>query len=94
MAGQEIWNDGGIETKVVGAALNIVDGKLADTVGGYSYGECKYDIGDVTVRTYVSDHNPILRKFVMPVEVHIGDYTILHPARTPAVVPFWGDRIA
>ena len=52
-----------------GAALNIVDGKLADTFGGYSYGECKYDIKDVTIRTYVSDHNPILRKFVMPVEV-------------------------
>ena len=79
-----------------GAALNIVDGKLADTVGGYSYGECKYDIGDVTVRTYVSDHNPILRKFVMPVEVHVGDYTILHsgdthdvqnlhPVRTPDI---------
>ena len=65
-----------------GAALNIVDGKLADTVGGYSYGECKYDIGDVTVRTYVSDHNPILRKFVMPVEVHVGDYTILHSGDT------------
>ena len=77
-----------------GAALNIVDGKLADTFGGYSYGECKYDVRDVTIRTYVSDHNTILRKFVMPVEVHVGDYTILHsgdthdvqnlrPARTP-----------
>ncbi|MCR5750890.1 MAG: hypothetical protein K6G91_02910 [Kiritimatiellae bacterium] len=79
-----------------GAALYIVDGKLAGLQGGYSYGECKYDIGDVTVRTYVSDHNTILRKFVMPVEIHIGNYTILHngdtfnvqdlrPTRTPDV---------
>lgn len=79
-----------------GAALHVVDGKLAGLQGGYSYGECKYDIGDVTVRTYVSDHNPILRKFVMPVEVHVGDFTILHngdtfnvqdlrPTRTPDV---------
>ena len=65
-----------------GAALNIVDGKLADTFGGYSYGECKYDVKDVTIRTYVSDHNPILRKFVMPVEVHVGNYTILHSGDT------------
>ena len=65
-----------------GAALNIVDGKLADTFGGYSYGECKYEIKDVTIRTYVSDHNPILRKFVMPVEVHVGNYTILHSGDT------------
>lgn len=79
-----------------GAALHVVDGKLAGDLGGYSYGECKYDVRDVTVRTYVSDHNPILRKFVMPVEVHVGDYTILHngdtfdvqnlrPVRTPDV---------
>ena len=79
-----------------GAALNIVNGKLAGTLGGYSYGECKYDVKDVTIRTYVSDHNPFLRKFVMPVEVHVGDYTILHsgdthdvqnlrPTRTPDV---------
>ena len=65
-----------------GAALNIVDGKLADTFGGYSYGECKYEIKDVTIRTYVSDHNPILRRFVMPVEVHVGNYTILHSGDT------------
>ena len=79
-----------------GAALHIVNGKLAGDLGGYSYGECKYDVKDVTIRTYVSDHNPILRKFVMPVEVHIGDFTILHngdtydvqnlrPVRTPDV---------
>ena len=43
-----------------GAALNIVDGKLADTFGGYSYGECKYDVKDVTIRTYV----PFQRKLV------------------------------
>ena len=79
-----------------GAALHAVNGKLVGDLGGYSYGECKYNVRDVTVRTYVSDHNPILRKFVMPVEVHIGDYTILHngdtydvqnlrPVRTPDV---------
>ncbi|MBQ3288525.1 MAG: hypothetical protein IJH50_03870 [Kiritimatiellae bacterium] len=65
-----------------GAALHIVNGKLAGAQGGYSYGNCKYDVKDVTIRTYVSDHNPILRKFVMPVEVHIGDYTILHSGDT------------
>lgn len=79
-----------------GAALHTVDGKLTGKLGGYSYGECKYNLGDVTIRTYVSDHNPILRKFVMPVEVHVGDYTILHsgdthnvqdlhPVRTPDI---------
>ena len=79
-----------------GAALHIVNGKLAGDLGGYSHGECKYDVKDVTIRTYVSDHNPILRKFVMPVEVHIGDFTVLHngdthdvqnlrPVRTPDV---------
>lgn len=59
-----------------GAALN------KGSLGGFSHSECKYDIGDVTIHTYVSDHNPILRKFVMPVEVHIGDYTILHSGDT------------
>lgn len=79
-----------------GAALNIVDGKLADTKGGYTYGETSYDFRGLTIRTYVTDHNPILRKFTMPVEVHVGDYTILHsgdtydvqnihPARTPDI---------
>ena len=79
-----------------GAALHAVNGKLVGDLGGYSYGECKYDVRDVTIRTYVSDHNPILRKFVMPAEVHVGDYTILHngdthdvqnlrPVRTPDI---------
>ena len=48
------------------------------------------------IRTYVTDHNPILRQFTMPVEVSVGDFTILHngdthnvqdihPARTPDI---------
>ncbi len=80
-----------------GAALHIVDGKLAGTQGGYTYGEADYRVGGVEIRTFVTDHNPILRKFTMPVEVRMGDFTILHsgdthnvqdlhPARTP---DFW-----
>ena len=65
-----------------GAALNIVDGKLAGTLGGYTYGEASYRVGDVGIRTFVTDHNPILRKFTMPVEVRVGDFTILHSGDT------------
>ena len=65
-------------------------------LGGFSRGECTYQVRDVTVRTYQSDHNTLLRGFVMPVEVDAGDYTILHtgdtfntqdlrPARTPDI---------
>ena len=65
-------------------------------LGGFSRGECTYQIRDVTVRTYQSDHNTLLRGFVMPVEVNVGDYTILHngdtfntqdlrPTRTPDI---------
>ena len=89
-----------------GAALHVVGGRQDGARGGYSYGERKFVIGDVTVRTSVSDHNPLLRKFVMPVEIHVGDYTILHsgdthnvqdlhPTRTPDVwihhAWCWGD---
>ena len=63
-------------------------------LGGFSRGECSYTIKDVTIRTYQSDHNTLLRGFVMPVEVSVGNYTILHngdtynvedlrPTRTP-----------
>ena len=79
-----------------GAALNIVDGKLAGTLGGYTHGEASYRGKDVEIRTFVTDHNTILRQFTMPVEVHVGNFTILHsgdthnvqdihPARTPDV---------
>jgi len=65
-------------------------------LGGFSRGECTYQVRDVTVRTYQSDHNTLLRGFVMPVEVDVGDYTILHngdtfntedlhPTRTPDI---------
>ena len=63
-------------------------------LGGFSRGECTYTVKDVTIRTYQSDHNTLLRGFVMPVEVSVGNYTILHngdtynvedlrPTRTP-----------
>ena len=63
-------------------------------LGGFSRGECTYTIKDVTIRTYQSDHNTLLRGFVMPVEVSVDNYTILHngdtynvedlrPTRTP-----------
>ncbi len=65
-----------------GAALNIVDGKLAGTLGGYTHGEAGYCVGDVAISTYVTDHNPILRQFTMPVEVTVGDFTILHSGDT------------
>ena len=61
---------------------------------GFARGERKFHIGDVTVRTYESDHNRFLRGFTMPVEVvcggfsifHVGDtanVTELHPLHTP-----------
>lgn len=67
-----------------------------DGIGGFSRGEHVFELGDVTVRTYQSDHNPLLRGFVMPVEINAGGYTILHngdtfnvqdlrPSRTPDI---------
>ena len=74
-----------------GACLHVKDG-----IGGFSRGECRYELNDVSVRTYESDHNHLLKGFVMPVEVRVGDYTILHvgdtfntgdlkPGRTPDI---------
>lgn len=78
-----------------------------DGVGGFSRGERTFSLGDVTLHTYESDHNTLLRGFVMPVEVHAGDYTILHvgdtyntgdlkPRRTPDLFVHhawcWGPR--
>ena len=68
-----------------GAALNVVDGKLAGTFGGYTHGEAEYRVGDVDIRTFVTDHNTILRQFTMPVEVRVGGFTILHSGDTDDV---------
>ena len=54
-------------------------------VGGFSRGEREVNIRDVTVRTYETDHNPILRRFTMPVEIDCGGYTILHVGDTDNV---------
>ena len=84
-----------------GACLHVKGG-----VGGFSRGECRYTLKDVAIRTCETNHNHLLRGFVMPVEVHIGDYTILHvgdtfntgdlrPERTPDLFIHhawcWGD---
>ena len=50
--------------------------------GGFSRGVRDFDIKDVHVRTGQSDHNPILRGFVMPVEIAVGDWSILHVGDT------------
>ena len=61
---------------------------------GFARGEKTFTLKDVTVRTYQSDHNTILRGFTMPVEIDCGGYTIfhvgdtfnvteLHPTRSP-----------
>ena len=60
-----------------GACLHVKDG-----IGGFSRGERTFELGGVTVHTYESDHNHLLRGFVMPVEVCVGDYTILHVGDT------------
>lgn len=60
-----------------GACLHVKGG-----LGGFSRGECRYTIKDVTIRTYETNHNHLLKGFVMPVEVQIGDYTILHVGDT------------
>ena len=62
--------------------------------GGFSRGECTYQIKDVTVNTHQTDHNTFLKGFVMPAEVSTKSYTILnsgdtyntediHPKHTP-----------
>lgn len=60
-----------------GACLRVKKG-----IGGFARGERVFRLRDVTVRTGESDHNPLLRGFVMPVEVHVGDYTIFHVGDT------------
>ena len=60
-----------------GACLHVKDG-----LGGFSRGECRYTIKDVVIRTYETNHNHLLKGFVMPVEVQVGDYTILHVGDT------------
>ena len=60
-----------------GACLGVKNG-----IGGFSRGERTFNLGDVTVHTCESDHNTLLRGFVMPVEMHVGDYTILHVGDT------------
>ena len=61
---------------------------------GFARGEKEFNLGDVKIRTYESDHNKYLRGFTMPVEIDCGGFTIfhvgdtanvtdLHPFRTP-----------
>ena len=60
-----------------GACLRVKGG-----LGGFSRGECRYTIKDVVIRTYETNHNHLLKGYVMPVEVQVGDYTILHVGDT------------
>ncbi len=60
-----------------GACLAVKGG-----LGGFSRGECRYTIKDVVIRTYETNHNHLLKGYVMPVEIQIGDYTILHVGDT------------
>ena len=60
-----------------GACLNVKGG-----LGGFSRGECRYTIKDVAIHTYETNHNRLLKGYVMPVEIHVGDYTILHVGDT------------
>ena len=50
--------------------------------GGYTREPKTFTIGDVTVRTSVSDHNGYLLGFTMPFEIIVGDYTIYHTGDT------------
>ena len=60
-----------------GACLNVKGG-----LGGFSRGECRYTIKDVAIHTYETNHNRLLKGYVMPVEIHVGEYTILHVGDT------------
>ena len=60
-----------------GACLRVKGG-----LGGFSRGECRYKIKDVAIHTYETNHNHLLKGFVMSVEVHGGEYTILHVGDT------------
>ena len=51
-------------------------------VCGFTHGERTFKMKDVTIRTYVSDHNEFLRGFTMPVEVECNGYTIFHVGDT------------
>lgn len=52
---------------------------------GFARGEKEFGLGDVTVRTYESDHNRFLRGFTMPVEIDCGGFTIFHVGDTANV---------
>ena len=52
---------------------------------GFARGEKEFRLGDVTVRTYESDHNHFLRGFTMPVEIDCGGFTIFHVGDTANV---------
>ncbi|MBR5024615.1 MAG: hypothetical protein IKX48_06085, partial [Victivallales bacterium] len=60
-----------------GACLRVKGG-----LRGFSRGECRYKIKDVAIHTYETNHNHLLKGYVMPVEIHVGDYTILHVGDT------------
>ena len=50
--------------------------------GGYTREPKTFTLGDVTVKTSVSDHNSYLLGFTMPFEITVGDYTIYHTGDT------------
>lgn len=47
-------------------------------LGGYNRGGKTFNIKDVQISTFVSNHNDYLLDYVMPVVIRVGDFTIFH----------------
>lgn len=77
-------------------------------VGGYTRAEKTFVLGDVTVRTALTDHNDYLTDFTTTFEIQAGGFTIFHtgdcsnvgklnPSRSPdlwVVHPYCGMNVA
>lgn len=70
--------DGAGKTVISNFLDNYGAHRSGPSVGGYAPGRRTLKLGDVTVRTALSDHNGYLRNFTSAFEVAVGDWTLYH----------------
>ena len=71
-------NDVGRKTVVSNFKDNYGASRAAGRVGGYTRAVKTFELGDVKVRTTLTDHNPYLIDFTTAFEITIGDFVIYH----------------
>ena len=86
--------DGKFHKTVISNFMDNYGAFFSKVPAGYTRAEKTFPVKDVTIRTFLSDHNAYLIDFTTGFEISVGDFTLLHtgdscnidkinPGRTP-----------